>query len=126
MEGEALEGLEVLVHRALHKLVHFGFKDFLGLQKELPVSQYQDRDVLSRESRLIEEDLERWVREPTLYLVPEGEMIKFQADWEKVTYLLHIDLMLLPFDGKELIQYLLSIVDLLLRPDEHHFSEIVR
>ena len=34
--------------------------------------------------------------------------------------------MLLPFDGKELIQYLLCIVDLLLRPYEHHFSEVVR
>jgi len=33
---------------------------------------------------------------------------------------------LLPFDGKELIQYLLCIVDLLLRPYEHHFSEVVR
>ena len=40
--------------------------------------------------------------------------------------MLHIDLMLLPFDGKELIENLLSIVDLLLRPDEHHLSEVVR
>ena len=53
-------------------------------------------------------------------------MIEFQADWEKVTYLLHIDLLLLPFDGKKLIKNLLSIVDLLLRSDEHHFSEVVR
>ena len=40
--------------------------------------------------------------------------------------MLHINLMLLPFDGKELIENLLSIVDFLLRPDEHHFSEVVR
>jgi len=77
VEGEALEGLEVLVHRTLHKLVHLGLKDFLGLQKELPVSQHQYRDVLSWERRFIEEDLERRVREPTLDLLPEGEMIEF-------------------------------------------------
>lgn len=34
--------------------------------------------------------------------------------------------MLLSFNGKELIQNLLSIVNFLLRPDEHHFSEVVR
>ena len=126
VEGEALERLEVLVHRPLHQFVHFPLEDLLRLQKELPVAQHQDGDVLSWEGRLIEEDLERRVREPTLDLLPQCEVIEFQADWEKVTYLLHIDLMLLPFYCKELIQDLLSIVDLLLRPDEHHLSEVVR
>ena len=126
VEGEALEGLEVFVHCTLHKLVNFCLEDLLDFQKEFPVADHQDRDVLSWERRLIEEDLERWAREPTLDLLPEGEMKVFQAYREKVTNLLHIDLMLLPFYGKELIQDLLSIVDLLLRSDEHHFSEVVR
>jgi hypothetical protein len=82
--------------------------------------------MLSWETWLIEEDLEGRAREPALDFLPEGEMIVFQANREKVTYLLHIDLMLLSFDGKELIQDLLSIVDFLLRSDEHHFSEVVR
>lgn len=82
VEGEALEGLEVLVHRTLHQFVHFTLEDLFGLQEELPVAQHQDGDVLSWEGRLIEEDLERWVREPTLDLLPQCEVIEFQADWE--------------------------------------------
>lgn len=82
VEGEALEGLEVLVHRTLHQFVHFTLEDLFGLQEELPVAQHQDGDVLSWEGRLIEEDLERWVREPTLDLLPQCEVIEFQADRE--------------------------------------------
>ncbi len=33
VEGETLKGLEVLVHRTLHQIVHFSLKDLLGLQK---------------------------------------------------------------------------------------------
>ena len=72
VEGEALEGLEVFVHCTLHKLVNFCLEDLLDFQKEFPVADHQDRDVLSWERRLIEEDLERWAREPTLDLLPEG------------------------------------------------------
>ena len=82
VEGEALERLEVLVHRPLHQFVHFTLEDLFCLQEELPVAQHQDGDVLSWEGRLIEEDLERWVREPTLDLLPQCEVIEFQADRE--------------------------------------------